>query len=257
MRWYRGVHAAGTALDPPRRQRRIRRRPARRADRRPGTVLLARRPARRPRPSARLPARAHRPCAGRPDQSRQGLRPDPAPRRGGRSLPGHGRASRHQGAAAPVSSAPNRSRRLRPIMSAPLTTSRPPADDHAAPHGSANAALAASVLGFFVITLDALVVNVALPDIHKDLGGGISALQWVIDGYTLMFAALLLSGGSLADRIGAHRAVGLGMTVFVLASAGCGLAPGIGVLVAARLVQGTGAALMMPSSLTVIREAFP
>ena len=125
------------------------------------------------------------------------------------------------------------------------------------PRGTARPALAASVLGFFVITLDALVVNVALPDIHKDFGGGITGLQWVVDGYTLMFAALLLTAGSLGDRIGAHRAFGIGMTVFVLASAGCGLAPSLGVLIAARFVQGAGAALMMPSSLTLIREAFP
>lgn len=130
-------------------------------------------------------------------------------------------------------------------MSAPLS------------HGSAKAGLAASVLGFFVITLDALVVNVALPDIHKDLGGGITGLQWVIDGYTLMFAALLLTAGSLGDRIGAQRAFGIGMAAFVLASAGCGLAPSLGALIAARLVQGAGAALMMPSSLALIREAFP
>ena len=143
-------------------------------------------------------------------------------------------------------------------MSPSRAASRQPAEDSGTlSHGSAKAALAASVLGFFVITLDALVVNVALPDIHKDLGGGIPGLQWVVDGYTLMFAALLLTAGSLGDRIGAHRAFGLGMTVFVLASAGCGLAPGLGVLIAARMLQGTGAALMMPSSLTLIREAFP
>jgi MFS transporter, DHA2 family, methylenomycin A resistance protein len=125
------------------------------------------------------------------------------------------------------------------------------------PHRSANVALAAAVLGFVVVTLDSLVVNVALPDIHKDLGGGITGLQWVIDGYTLMFAALLLSAGSLGDRIGAHRAFALGMTVFVLASAACGLAPDLAVLVASRLLQGAGAALMIPSSLSLIREAFP
>ena len=144
-------------------------------------------------------------------------------------------------------------------MSLPSATPRPSADTStsSAARGCANAALAASVLGFFVITLDALVVNVALPDIRRDLGGGITGLQWVIDGYTLMFAALLLSAGSLGDRIGAHRAFGLGMAVFVLASTACGLAPNLGVLIAARLVQGTGAALMMPSSLTLIREAFP
>src|SRR4051812_15726219 len=70
-------------------------------------------------------------------------------------------------------------------------------------------ALAAAVLGFFVVTLDAVVVNVALSSIRDGLGGGITGLQWVVDGYTLMFAALLLLSGSLADRIGARRAFGL------------------------------------------------
>ncbi|MEU6655660.1 MFS transporter [Streptomyces sp. NPDC046900] len=122
--------------------------------------------------------------------------------------------------------------------------------------GQPAAALAAALLGFFVITLDALVVNVALPAIRTDLGGGISGLQWVIDGYTLMFAALLLSAGSLSDRIGARRSFGLGLAVFVAASAACGLSPSLPVLIAARLVQGAGAAAMMPTSLALIREAY-
>src|ERR1700758_1952299 len=92
--------------------------------------------------------------------------------------------------------------------------------------------------GVFVVTLDAVIVNVALPDIRRDLAGGMSGLQWVVDGYTLMFAALLLSAGSLSDRVGARRAFGAGMVLFVLASAGCGLAPSLPALVAARLVQG-------------------
>jgi len=117
--------------------------------------------------------------------------------------------------------------------------------------------LAAAVLGFFVVTLDATVVNVALPSVSADFGGGISGLQWVVDGYTLMFAALLLSAGALADRIGARRAFGAGVAGFVLASAACGLAPGLGVLVAARLVQGAAAAAMMPSSMALIGQAFP
>ena len=117
--------------------------------------------------------------------------------------------------------------------------------------------LAAAVLGFFVVTLDATVVNVALPSVRADFGGGISGLQWVVDGYTLMFAALLLSAGALADRIGARRAFGAGVAGFVLASAACGLAPGLGVLVAARLVQGAAAAAMMPSSMALIGQAFP
>jgi EmrB/QacA subfamily drug resistance transporter len=116
--------------------------------------------------------------------------------------------------------------------------------------------LAAAVLGFFVVTLDATVVNVALPSVRADFGGGISGLQWVIDGYTLMFAALLLSAGALADRIGARRAFGAGVAGFMLASAACGLAPSLGILVVARLVQGAAAAAMMPSSMALIGQAF-
>ncbi|MEV6547026.1 MFS transporter [Streptomyces sp. NPDC051665] len=142
-------------------------------------------------------------------------------------------------------------------MSAPLTTEPSVAGDVAAPRGSATAALTAAVLGFFVITLDALIVNVTLPAIRDDLGGGITGLQWVLDGYTLMFAALLLSAGAISDRAGAHRAFGTGMAVFVGASAAGGLAPTLALLIAARLVQGAGAAMMLPSSLTLIREAFP
>jgi MFS transporter, DHA2 family, methylenomycin A resistance protein len=119
------------------------------------------------------------------------------------------------------------------------------------------AALGAAVLGFFVVTLDAVVVNVALPSIRGELGGGITGLQWVVDGYTLMFAALLLSAGSLSDRFGARRAFGFGVAVFVLTSLACGLAPGIGALVAARFVQGAGAAVMMPSSMALIGQAYP
>ena len=122
---------------------------------------------------------------------------------------------------------------------------------------TATAALGAAVLGFFVVTFDAFVASIALPAIHADLGGGISGLQWVLDGYTLMFAALLLSAGAISDRAGAHRAYARGMTVFVLASAACGLAPNLGVLIAARLVQGAGAATILPASLSLIREAFP
>jgi DHA2 family methylenomycin A resistance protein-like MFS transporter len=118
-------------------------------------------------------------------------------------------------------------------------------------------ALTAAVLTFFVITLDAVVVNVALPSVRAELGGGITGLQWVVDGYTLMFAALLLSAGALSDRIGAGRALGAGMLLFVAASAACGLAPTLGVLVAARFVQGAAAAVMMPASMALIGHAFP
>jgi MFS transporter, DHA2 family, methylenomycin A resistance protein len=116
--------------------------------------------------------------------------------------------------------------------------------------------LIAALLGFFTITLDAVVVNVTLPTIRHDLGGGVAGLQWVVDGYTLMFAALLLTAGSLADRLGAKRAFGGGMVLFVLASVACGLAPTLGPLVAARFVQGAAAAAMMPASMALIRLAY-
>ncbi|PWI05095.1 MFS transporter [Streptomyces sp. NWU339] len=121
----------------------------------------------------------------------------------------------------------------------------------------ATATLAAAVLGFFVITLDATIVNVALPSIRDALGGGITGLQWVVDGYTLMFAALLLSAGALSDRIGARKAFAGGLVLFVAASLACGLAPSLPVLIASRVVQGIGAAVTMPTSMTLVRHAFP
>ncbi|MGW1048439.1 MFS transporter [Streptomyces sp. NPDC001118] len=123
--------------------------------------------------------------------------------------------------------------------------------------GSATAALVAAVLGFFVITLDVSGVNVALPAVGHDLGGSLSGLQWVADSYTLMFAALMLSAGALSDAVGARRAFGWGLGVFTLASLACGLAPTIGALTAARVVQGSAAAVMVPASLALIRQAFP
>jgi len=112
------------------------------------------------------------------------------------------------------------------------------------------------MLGFAVVALDTQVVNVALPDISRDLGGSLSGLQWVVTGYTLRFSALLLFAGTFSDRIGARRAYGIGMTVFVIASAVCGFAPRLGWLVAARILQGIGAALVTPTSLALIRAAY-
>lgn len=122
---------------------------------------------------------------------------------------------------------------------------------------SSGMVLAAALLGFFVTALDALVVNVALPAISSDIGGGITGLQWVVDGYTLMFAALMLSAGSLSDRIGASRAFGGGLALFTIASAACGLAPTLWLLIVARFVQGAAASIMMPASLALVRQAFP
>ncbi|WP_078970193.1 MFS transporter [Streptomyces natalensis] len=123
--------------------------------------------------------------------------------------------------------------------------------------GSATAALVAAVLGFFVITVDVSGVNVALPAVRGDIGGSMSGLQWVVDSYTLMFAALMLSAGALSDAVGARRAYGWGLGVFTLASLACGAAPTLGALTAARVVQGSAAAVMVPASLALIRQAFP
>ncbi|MFF4781440.1 MFS transporter [Streptomyces griseorubiginosus] len=116
--------------------------------------------------------------------------------------------------------------------------------------------LAAALLGFAVITLDASVVNVALPAIASALHGGMSGLQWVVDAYTLAFAALMLSTGAFSDRAGASRAYGVGITVFTVASALCGLAPNLPVLIGARTIQGAAAAVVLPASLSLVRQAY-
>nr|WP_269778641.1 MFS transporter [Microlunatus antarcticus] len=117
--------------------------------------------------------------------------------------------------------------------------------------------MAVASAGFFLITLDISIVNVALAKIQSELGGGTAGQQWIIDGYTLLFAALLLSAGNLADRIGARRAFALGVVVFGLASVACAVAPSAEALIAARCVQGVGAAVMLPASMALVRAAFP
>ncbi|MFF0342817.1 MFS transporter [Kribbella sp. NPDC004875] len=126
-----------------------------------------------------------------------------------------------------------------------------------APSRAAGTTLLTALLGFFLVTLDAVIVNVALPQIQADVGGGIQGLQWVVDGYTLLFAAFLLASGTLVDRIGGKASFGLGTALFVLASAACGLAPTLPLLVVFRFVQGTGAAIIMPSSMALIALAYP
>ena len=123
--------------------------------------------------------------------------------------------------------------------------------------GQSRLILVAAVIGFFVVTVDAVAVNVALPSIRHAFGGGISGLQWVADAYTLAFAGLLLCAGALTDRVGARRAFTVGAGVFAAASAACGLAPSLGWLVAARLVQGSAAAVLMPASMALLSHAFP
>lgn len=111
-------------------------------------------------------------------------------------------------------------------------------------------------LGYFMIILDTTIVTVALPAMRRDLHTGVSGLQWVVDGYTLLFATLLLAGGALGDRCGARRVFQLGQLLFVAASAACAVAPTVVVLVLARLLQGIGAALAVPASLALLRVTF-
>ena len=116
--------------------------------------------------------------------------------------------------------------------------------------------LLAALLGFFMLSLDSTAVNVALPGIERTLGGSTAGLQWVIDAYTLMFAALLISAGAISDRVGAKRLYAIGLAAFLASSAACGLAPTLGSLVASRAVQGSAAAVMLPASLALVRQAY-
>jgi EmrB/QacA subfamily drug resistance transporter len=117
--------------------------------------------------------------------------------------------------------------------------------------------LAAVAFGLFMIMLDNTVVNVALPSIGRDLHVSISSLEWVVTAYALTFAALLITGGKLGDLLGRRRIFIVGIAIFTLSSLACGLAPSAGFLIGARAVQGIGAALMNPASLSIITATFP
>jgi EmrB/QacA subfamily drug resistance transporter len=117
--------------------------------------------------------------------------------------------------------------------------------------------LGAMCFALFMIMLDNTVVNVALPSIQKDLHASISGLEWTINGYTLSFAVLLATGGRLGDIFGRRRMFLFGVTIFALSSATAGFAPDATSLVISRVVQGVGAALMMPATLSIITNAFP
>src|ERR671937_104502 len=117
--------------------------------------------------------------------------------------------------------------------------------------------LAAVAFGLFMIMLDNTVVNVALPAIERDLHVTVSQLEWVVIAYALTFAALLITGGKLADLYGRRRIFVLGLAIFTLSSLACGLASSPGFLIGARAVQGVGAALMNPATLSIIVATFP
>jgi EmrB/QacA subfamily drug resistance transporter len=112
-------------------------------------------------------------------------------------------------------------------------------------------------VAFFMTALDALVVVTALPAIHAGLGGSVATLEWTVNGYTLPFAAGIITAAALGDRLGRRRMYITGLLIFTIASAACALAPDTGALIAARAVQGLGAALVTPLGLTILAAAFP
>jgi EmrB/QacA subfamily drug resistance transporter len=112
-------------------------------------------------------------------------------------------------------------------------------------------------LAFFMVSLDVLVVVTALPAIHREFGADLSTLQWTINAYALAYAASITTAVALGDRFGRRRLFAIGLALFALTSAACALAPGIGALIAARVVQGIGAGIIMPLSLTILTTAFP
>src|SRR5262245_6022901 len=116
--------------------------------------------------------------------------------------------------------------------------------------------LFAMCFALFMAMLDNTVVNVALPKIQDSLGAGVSGLQWVVDAYTLLFAALLLTGGTLGDLYGRKRLFMFGLVVFSIGSLLCGLSSSIGFLIASRALQGVGAASLLPSTLSNLRDPF-
>ncbi len=117
-------------------------------------------------------------------------------------------------------------------------------------------ALIAICLGYFMTILDTTIVTVALPNLGHELGVTVTGLQWAVDGYALVFASLLLSAGALGDRLGSRQVFLAGLLLFTIASGLCGLAPTIWALVASRVIQGVGAALLVPTSLALLRYTF-
>jgi EmrB/QacA subfamily drug resistance transporter len=112
-------------------------------------------------------------------------------------------------------------------------------------------------VGLFMVVLDNLVVSVALPSIHASLGASVQALEWTVNAYTLAYAVLLLTGAALGDRFGRKRMFMTGIAIFTVASAGAALAPSAGMLIVFRAIQGVGAAIATPLTLTLLADAYP
>ena len=142
---------------------------------------------------------------------------------------------------------------------------KPPCDEGAILTGVADCAdagrgrwvLAATILGSSLAFIDSTVVNVALPALQSALDATLADVQWVVESYALTLAALLLTGGSLGDLRGRRKVFAAGVSLFAAASVWCGLSRSIGELIAARALQGIGAALLVPGSLSLISASFP
>src|SRR5438270_1756745 len=117
--------------------------------------------------------------------------------------------------------------------------------------------LAIVSIGLFMVVLDNLVVSVALPSIHRELGASMQSLEWTVNAYVLSYAVLLLTGAALGDRLGRKRMFIAGIALFIGASAAAAIAPSTGLLIAARAVQGIGGAIVTPLTLTLLANAFP
>jgi EmrB/QacA subfamily drug resistance transporter len=117
--------------------------------------------------------------------------------------------------------------------------------------------LIAAIVGTSVAMLDGSIVNVALPAVERDLGGGLAAQQWIANSYLLFLGSFILIGGSLGDIYGERRVFGIGVAAFGICSLGCAIAPNVGTLIAARSLQGIAGAMLVPSSLAIIVAAFP
>src|SRR6516225_2571940 len=129
------------------------------------------------------------------------------------------------------------------------------ADEVGAPNPSWTIVLAG--MGIFMTALDNLVVATALPVLRTSLHAGLAGLEWTVNAYLLAFACLILTGAALGDRFGRRRMYAVGIALFTAASAAAALSPSVGALIEARVVQGAGAAIAFPLTLTLISEAFP
>src|SRR5579862_1102230 len=145
-----------------------------------------------------------------------------------------------------------------PVSATPSSPRHASVAPHTHPEQGTHAArLALLLIGNFMVVLDFTIVNVALPSIERDLGAGTSAVQWVVTGYGIAFGGLLILAGRAGDLLGSRRMFVIGLAVFALASLAAGLAGNLPLLVAARVIQGAGAAIIPPTALALITTSVP